>query len=180
LWGSGIIACVPETLSAWIAGEVTAAFGLSPYDAEAVAVVASASAVRAAEVVALCRVTSRLPWAAEWWQTDAGRRAFETLATCPDDAWTALNEMCAAPAPDAIDPNWTDERVFEAVDRPLGCEPGDEFVLGDGQGSRFLMRVIERDGQVGAELLRCLGAPLDSYWHQAVSEAERLARKTME
>ena len=173
-----------EGLRSWIASVVTEAFGIPREDAEHLAAVAiedagSSPAMRAGEIVGLCRATQRLPWVAEWWSSESGQRAFATLATSPDDAWSALNEACAAPAPDALDPNWPAEKAFTAVDLPEGSEPGDEFVVGNGEGDRYVMRVVGRDGQVGAELVRALGAPLDSYWYQSIVEAERIAGRTV-
>lgn len=172
-----------DGLRSWIASAVTDAFGIPPEDAEQLADVAieqagASPAMRAGGIVGLCRATQRLPWVAEWWSSESGQRAFATLATSPDAAWSALNEACAAPAPDALDPNWPAEKMFRAVHRPDGSEPGDEFVVGNGEGERYVMRVVGRDGQVGTELVRALGAPLDSYWYQAIVEAERIASRS--
>jgi len=169
-----------DRLRPFIVSALVEAFRLSTDDAERLAVVAIANAgaspaIRAGEIVGLCRATRQLPWVAEWWTSEAGQRAFATLPTCPDNAWTALNEACAVPAPDALDPNWPAEKVFNLVELPDRIRPGDEFVVGNGLGDRFVMRAVERAGRTGAELVKAIGGPLDSYWYQAIVEAERIA-----
>lgn len=169
-----------DRLVSWATSEAVEAFDLSTEEAHTLALeVAKASppALRAGEFVGLCRATKHLGWVAQWWTTEAGRRAFAELTTCPDLAWAALNELCAVPAPDALDPNWPDAKVFTAVETPEGSAPHDEFVVGDGEGARYLMRVVERQGQVGVEVVQALGAPLDSYLRQCVAEAEGILRR---
>lgn len=170
-------------LTSWVASALVDAFSVAAEDAARRAhVVTSATGsslpVQAGEVVAICRATARLPSIASWWRSEEGQRAFDRIDTQPDLAWAGLNEYLAAPAPDVLDPNWPASKVFWAVDRPDGSQPGDEFIVGSGEGERYLMRVVQKDGQVGVEWVFSLGTPLDSYWHWSVAEAESIIRRS--
>jgi hypothetical protein len=42
------------------------------------------------------------------------------------------------------------------------------------------MRVVDRTGDVGVEMVKALGAPLDSYWYEAIADAEMVMRRGAE
>jgi hypothetical protein len=107
---------------------------------------------KAAEAVAVAWGTTRLPAGAAWWR-GAGAGLMERIQVPPewafdwvDEAYCAIGEALAEPAPDVYDPNWPPHKVFWAVDVPDGCRVGDTFVVGNGMGDRYRMKVIERNG----------------------------------
>lgn len=165
-----------EDLREWVQAAVAANLPLSDVERAQVvdAAMAVGTAIRGGEIVGLCRVTQQMPWVKGWWRSERGQQALAELANGPDVAWIGLNEALCAPAPDVLDANWPSHKVFREVDVPAGATVGDAFVVGDAEGRRYLMRVIERDGVFGCEVARSLGAPLDSFWWQAVTDAERL------
>jgi hypothetical protein len=110
---------------------------------------------KAAEVIAVAWGTTRLPAGAAWWR-GPGAWLMERIQIPPDrafdwvdEAYCAIGESLAEPAPDAYDPNWPPHKVFWAVDVPDGVRVGGTFVVGNGMGDRYRMKVIQRDGRIG-------------------------------
>ena len=111
----------------------------------------------AASVATTAMSTSRLPGGRAWWVTEGQRiRAHLLDGAYPDEALAFVGEVIAGPAPDWWDPNWPGYKVFTHLMAP-GAAPGDEYVVGNGEGVRGRVRVVERDGKVGAVIV-------DSWW----------------
>lgn len=85
----------------------------------------------------VARATPRLPGGRSWWHRNGlGFRQWAVdLHHWPDEAWNAIGELRAEPAPDAFDINWPAHKVFRVVEVPPGARVGDTFVLGDGMGT---------------------------------------------
>lgn len=129
-----------------------------------------------ATAVTVARATPRLPGGRSWWHRDGLR--FRQWAVerhhWPDEAWDAIGELLAEPAPDAFDINWPAHKVFRVVEVPPGARVGDTFVLGDGMGNRVRLIVVERDGQIGVARHEDLGHPLNDLYDQSLREARDL------
>ena len=173
-----------EDLGAYLASELTAHFGLSARDAQALADTAASRAARsrgeyagdeASKLLALCRVTAHFAWIRDLWDTETGQRLRQRLGTLGglDTAWVTLNELASSPAPDELDINWPDSKLFRAVTLPQGARAGDRFVVGGGDGWRCVMRVEDHNGELGAVIHRMLNEPLASFYWQASSEIRR-------
>jgi len=126
---------------------------------------------------ALCatRAVARLPEGAEWWiRTDlATARAREKLADGnPDYAFALIGELLAVPAPDEWDPNWPPHKVAWAL-LPRDPHVGQTFVVGNGEGGRATVEVIEQDGRLQAVITSAQHS-LDDLWDEAVADAQRL------
>jgi hypothetical protein len=89
-----------------------------------------------------------------------------------DEAYGTIGESLAEPAPDVYDPNWPAQKVFWAVDVPDGCRVGDTFVVGNGMGDRYRMKVIKRDGRSGVAAEEWTGHPLRVRDDNAYAEAK--------
>jgi hypothetical protein len=63
-----------------------------------------------------------------------------------DEAYCAIGESLAEPAPDAYDPNWPPHKVFWAVDVPDGVRVGGTFVYHAGRQQQDGGHSIGRDG----------------------------------
>jgi len=149
-----------DVLRSLLAEELRSAFDMPAGDAEALAQRVMApkredeplwfATERVASLVAVCRVTRHIPGVREWWATPESVRYFDAFVEWPGAAWGRINELYAAPAPDAFDPNWPDYKVQRVVEVPPNALAGDQFVLGDGEGSRFVLEVAEVEGELRA------------------------------
>jgi hypothetical protein len=166
------------SLRLWLADEL-AASGL-PADqavgaASAVVERSRANPVQAATAVSAARAVARLPEGAGWWNRSdlwAAQARGMLLAGDPDVAFAAIGEQLAEAAPDAWDPNWPPHKVAWAL-LPDHPHVGQTFVVGNGEGSRATVVVVERDGRPEAVITSATSA-LDDLWEEALELAERL------
>jgi hypothetical protein len=133
---------------------------------------------KAAEVIAVAWGTTRLPAGTAWWR-GLGAGLMEKIQIQPDrafhwvdEAYCAIGESLAEPAPDAYDPNWPSHKAFWAVDIPDGRRVGDTFVVGSGMGDRYRMKVIQRDDRIGVAVEDWVGHPLRERDEDAYTEAK--------
>lgn len=133
---------------------------------------------KAAELISVAWGTTRLSAGAAWWK-GPGAWLVEKLQVVPDpafdwvdEAYCAIGESLAEPAPDAYDPNWPPHKVFWAVDIPHGRGVGDTFVVGNGMGDRYRMKVIQREGRIGVAVEEWVGHPLRARDDDAYAEAK--------
>jgi len=71
----------------------------------------------------------------------------------PDEAYELLGERLAPDAPDVLDSNWPEHKVWWAVEVPAGLGTGDRFLIGGGMGLRAEAEVHTRDGESGAVIV---------------------------
>lgn len=150
-------------LKTWVVEEMSDVIFLTPEDAERIADACCPSPGHApgnaATVVAIARALRSLPAARDWWEQN-GTKAIQWLTEGKiDEVDDWLAEDLAPPAPDLVDFNWPGSKVFNQVPIPVGLSIGDEFLVGDGMGSRAWAKVVLRDGQVGAVLQRRVYTP---------------------
>ena len=167
-----------ESLCLWLADEL-AASGMPAVQAagaaEAVVEKSRANPVQAATAVCAARAVARLPEGAGWWSRSdfwAVLARERLLAGDPDVAFAAIGERLADPAPDAWDPNWPPTKVAWAL-LPEDPHVGQTFVVGNGEGSRATVKVVERDGRLEAVITSATSA-LDDLWEDALEQAARL------
>ncbi len=165
-------------LKQWMEREFVEGLKLSGREAAEVARACSswngtASASQAATVVAIARAVKCLPSAREWLVQHEEEARSRLVRGDPDPIEMWIGEATAPPAPDVIDFNWPEFKVFGAVDIPEGLSVGDEFLIGDGMGARA-WAVSERDGKVGVVVTRRVETPLEELLDAAWTEAENL------
>lgn len=133
-----------------------------------------ANPVEAATAVCTAKAVARLPEGAGWWHLSDPRSARardELLDGNPDIAFAAIGERVAEPAPDVWDPNWPAHKVAWAL-LPSDAQVGHTFVVGNGEGNRATVEVIESGGRLRAVITSAEGA-LDDLWVEAMEQAER-------
>jgi hypothetical protein len=127
----------------------------------------------AVTIVTAARGVTRLPEEAAWWSAPAASLpTAQLLRGRPDDVWAVVGERLAEPAEDCWDPNWPPHKVAWAL-LPRDARCGDSRVVGNGEGERSRVEVVERDGGLVAVITDRWGA-LDDLWDAAMDEAERL------
>lgn len=166
------------SLRRWLASELDAS-GMQSDQAEvaasAIVTKPGANPVEVTTAVCTARAVARLPEGARWWNLSDPRSARareELLNGNPDIAFAAIGERLAEPAPDAWDPNWPAHKVAWAL-LPNDARVGQTFLVGNGEGSRATVEVIESDGRLRAVITSAKGA-LDDLWAEAMEQAERL------
>lgn len=176
--GGMIIGVTVESLRLWLAHEL-AASGMPAVQAggaaEAVVEKSRANPVQAATAVCAARAVARLPEGAGWWSRSdfwAVPAREKLLAGDPDVAFAGIGEGLAEPAPDAWDPNWPPTKVAWTL-LPEDAYVGQTFLVGNGEGSRATVEVVERDGRLEAVITSATSA-LDDLWEEALEQAERL------
>ncbi len=117
------------------------------------------------------RAMSRVPGGKAWWSTDGKWAKEHLIAGKVDEAVYRIAEMVAEPAPDDWDPNWPEHKAFALISVPDGAAIGDEFVVGNGGGSRGRFRVEQRDGRLGAALINSSWS-LGELFEEASANAE--------
>lgn len=131
-------------LKTWVVEEMSSVILLTPEDAERIANACCLSPVHAAgnaaTVVAIARALRSLPAARYWWEQN-GTKAIQWLTESKiDEVDDWLAEDLGPLAPDLVDLDWPGYKVFNQVPIPDGLSVGDEFLVGDGMGSRAWAR----------------------------------------
>lgn len=107
--------------------------------------------------MAMSRATPLLHGGAAWWSAETGTKALAYLVGSPprpDEAESVVAETLAnqhEPADDEWDPNWPDYKVAAMVH--AGAQVGDEYVVGNGEGARATIQVVDVDGHLEARIL---------------------------
>jgi hypothetical protein len=167
-----------ESLCLWVADEL-AASGL-PADhaigaASAVVERSRANPVQAAMAVSVARALARLPEGAGWWNRSdlwAAQARELLLAGDPDVAFAAIGEKLAEAASDTWDPNWPSAKVAWAL-LPDHPHVGQTFLVGNGEGGRATVKVVDRDGRLEA-VITSATSTLDDLREEGLEQAERL------
>jgi hypothetical protein len=83
-------------------------------------------------------------------------------------------ESLAGPSDFDMDFNWPDSKLFRAgSDRDLVV--GRELIGGDGEGDRVKLRIVERDGELGLEMIPgSAWNPTSEFGRQAHDDVQHL------
>jgi hypothetical protein len=127
----------------------------------------------AVTMVVTARGIARLPEGSLWWTSDAAALPKRRLLSGePDLAWVSVAERLAEPAEDCWDPNWPSYKVATTM-LPEGAAVGDSFVVGNGEGVRARIEVVEHGDRLAAVIAATWGS-LDEEWDEAITDAEAI------
>ncbi len=167
-----------HALVQWAASEF-AASGLTPDEASTAAAnialspVTNGQLVTAVTMVTTGRGVALTPQGLSWWATAAAALPKTRLfGGEPDYAWVAVAEHLAEPADDCWDPNWPQHKDAWALLRN-DARAGDSYVVGNGEGMRARVEVVEQEDRLEAVITSSWGS-LDGVWQEAMAEARRV------
>src|SRR5947209_2035506 len=144
-----------DSLRVWLADELVAS-GMQEDQVERAAAAlvgrSGANPVEAATVVCVARAVARLPEGWRWWSRSepwAAQAREKLLDGEPDVAFALIGDRLSEAAPDAWDANWPPHKVAWAL-LPGDAHLGQTFVVGNGEGRRATVKVVEIQGRLQA------------------------------